>query len=113
MWVKYKNTNIELDDPEVLSGKILGKRVRLVEDQISYEQLYSPLNVFSEDENTVSSYRSRRKENADKRELKEVKDLLKKFRAMKIMYTQGMDLILKTVYSIDESSQKIMLGLFD
>ena len=68
-WMKHKNDNVEMDDPDVLCGRILGKRVRLVEDQISYEQLYSPINVFSEDENTVSSYRSRRLENADKREL--------------------------------------------
>lgn len=100
----YKNANVELDDPDVLNGKILGKKVRLLEDQVSYEQLYSHENVFSEDENTVSSFRDRRKENADKRELKKVKDMLKKFKTMKLMYTQGMDLILKTVNSIDESS---------
>ena len=71
----------------MLSGKILDKKVRLVEDQVSYEQLFSSVNVFSDDENTISSHKDRRKENANKRELQNVKDLLKKFKAMKIMYT--------------------------
>jgi len=57
--------------------------VRLIEDQVTFEKLYSELNLFSDDENYISSKRYRNKERSLKVELIKVKKVHRKFQSMK------------------------------
>ena len=88
------------------------KKVRLVEDRISYEDL-AVMDNFSEDEITFELNRKIIKEKKDKIALKKARKLEQQLIELKQFSIEAMKTIVETIKSIDENSKKIVFKHFD
>ena len=87
------------------------KKVRLIEDKLSYEEL-AVQNNFSEDEVTFVLNRQLLKDRKDKQALLRVHRLEKQLKALKALTVDGMYAVVDTIEKIDENSKKIVFRHF-
>lgn len=87
------------------------KKVRLIEDKLSYEEL-AVQNNFSDDEVTFVLNRQLLKDRKDKQALIRVHRLEKQLKALKKLTVDGMQAVVDTIDKIDENSKKIVYRHF-
>ena len=96
-----------------LQKELLGfKKVKLIEDKLSYEDLVVEEN-YSDEEVTITLNRQLLKEKKDKQALVKVRILQKHIADLKNLTMQGMDAIVDTMKQVDESSKKMAYSHFD
>lgn len=88
------------------------KKARLVEDQISYEDL-ALVDNFDEDEVTFALNRQIIKNRKDKVALQKAKKLATQLQELKKISIEGMKAVVDTINSINDNSKKIVFKNFD
>lgn len=88
------------------------KKARLVEDQISYEDL-ALIDNFDEDEVTFALNRQIIKNRKDKVALQKAKKLETQLQELKKISIDGMKAVVDTINSINDNSKKIVFKNFD
>ena len=102
-----------LDIQNQIRKRIQGHlRVRLVEEKMSYEDIAVEDN-FSDNEVTFSYYRDFIRDKQYKTALKNVFRIEQQLSEIKRLGIKGMQVMSKTINSIDENSKKIVFKHFD
>ena len=112
--MNLKNKSTKSQDSSLQKELLQMKLARLVEENMSYEDLASK-NNFSEDEITFTYEQNLRDEQYQKikESLAYSKSLDKQIKSLKQFSIESMQLILNTIASIDENSKKIAFKHFD